>query len=169
MQMNCGDQAYHFSLPLRVMRMFRIPSTALFGLETNNCYIYADWFMVSNASCTNSARRAKKVLLLCRVNYLFSYWKVLSGRWTEALPHRGVRNAKLNPHAFLIWILSWYESLTPLFSYFHPVREKCGDWNITSNFTCFAWVWNLVRVTKGRVRSRVCEDRLLRSKYEPQG
>ena len=58
--MNCGDQAYPFPLPLRAMRMFLISSTTLFCLETNNCYIYADWAMVSNASCTNSARRARQ-------------------------------------------------------------------------------------------------------------
>jgi len=58
--MNCGDQAYPFSLPLLVMRIFLISSTALFCLETYNCYIYADWVMVSNASCTTGARRASK-------------------------------------------------------------------------------------------------------------
>jgi len=61
MQMNCGDKAYPFSLPLREMRTFLISSTALFCLETNNCCIYVDWTMVSNASRTSSSRRARQI------------------------------------------------------------------------------------------------------------
>jgi hypothetical protein len=95
MQMNCGDQTYPFSLPSPVMRMFLISSTALFCLETNNWYIYADWVMVSNASFTNSARRARKNTIAVQgelISFRTERFEAAAGRKRHRIDVMGTRN-----------------------------------------------------------------------------
>lgn len=93
--MNHGDKTYPFSLKLPVMRMFLISSTALFCLETNNFYIYADWVMVSNAYYTNSARRARKSAVAVQgelISFRTERFEAVSGLKRHRIEVMGTRN-----------------------------------------------------------------------------
>jgi hypothetical protein len=101
--MNCGDHAYPFSFPLQVMRMFLISSTALFCLETNNCCIYADWAMVSNASYTNSDRRARKNAVAVQgelISFHTRRFEAAAGRKHHRIEVAGTRNYIPMPSQF---------------------------------------------------------------------